>query len=297
MMLDHALRLHGAGLSTIPLKPRDKRPDVEWLLFQKERATQEQVRAWWTEQPERNIGVVCGAVSGGLVTLDFDAQEAFNQYVEKFPELMSTRIHLSGSGKGYHVFYYVSDIPHSKMYALSFGRIEVKSSGTQVVFPPSIHPSGRAYSVWHKDRTMRVPDIAPVVEWLEGMKAEIDNARFVQELKGLHRHSGATAHTSKYASGALKAECERVRGAGQGERNIALNRAAFRMGQFVGEGLLSEADVESELASAAESLVREDGAHAVRATILSGLKAGRTMLRAGTVQDGLKRLQRNLGHA
>jgi hypothetical protein len=56
----------GAGLSVIPVKS-DKRPLIDWKPFQGAIATPEQSEGW-----KLPIAAVCGAVSGGLVCIDFD---------------------------------------------------------------------------------------------------------------------------------------------------------------------------------------------------------------------------------
>jgi hypothetical protein len=59
-------------------------------------------------------------------------------------------------------------------------------------------------------------------------------------------------------------------------RNCALNRYAWRMGTMAARGWIGHAEIERALFQAAVicHLVRDTGAHGVRATIASGLKAG-----------------------
>jgi len=84
------------------------------------------------------------------------------------------------------------------------------------------------------------------------------------------------SHVSSYARAALDHEIQEVRDVATGERNDALNRAAFSLGQLAGGNALPRALVEQELRAAAEAngLVRDDGEASVEATIRSGVDAG-----------------------
>lgn len=77
---------------------------------------------------------------------------------------------------------------------------------------------------------------------------------------------------SPYARAALRGEVERVQSARNGERNAALNRAAYSLGQIVAAGDLAEHEVRAELADAARAVGLD--ADETRATIASGLRAG-----------------------
>jgi len=172
-LLDGALSYGNRGLSVIPIVPRDKKPDLpSWDCFMHARAQRDTIVQWWEEKPQRNVGIVAGEVSGGLVVMDFDSIPAFQQFGNRFPSLTETRIHLSGSLKGYHAFYFVSIIPQSSKYDTIFGRIEIKSNGTQVVAPPSIHPTGNKYALYRRHSTMKVHDMGDVIDWLLSNKAK-----------------------------------------------------------------------------------------------------------------------------
>lgn len=66
-----ALAYYDAGLCVIPLPPRSKKATISWGQYQKARPTREQVQAWWTAEPESNVAVVTGAISG-VVVVDVD---------------------------------------------------------------------------------------------------------------------------------------------------------------------------------------------------------------------------------
>src|SRR5690606_33283679 len=69
---DAAVEYSRRGWSVIPLRPREKRPDIRsWAKYQQQAASVEQVQRYWERHPDANIGIVTGAVSG-LVVLDVD---------------------------------------------------------------------------------------------------------------------------------------------------------------------------------------------------------------------------------
>jgi hypothetical protein len=77
----------------------------------------------------------------------------------------------------------------------------------------------------------------------------------------------------RYGATALEREAENVATAAEGARNQALNRAAFKLGQLIAAGHLTEADVTTELTAAALQADLEPDE--TRRTITSGLNAGR----------------------
>ena len=56
-ILEAALEYFKMGFSVIPLK-RDKRPYTTWEKWQLvERANEKQIKEWWQNLPEANVGV------------------------------------------------------------------------------------------------------------------------------------------------------------------------------------------------------------------------------------------------
>lgn len=123
------------GWSVIPLQPKNKSPLIKWHEFQRTRATPALVAKWWVENPDANVGVVTGAVSG-LVVIDVDSVDG--------PKFESNLIH--ATGRGLHYFFLAPPGITTKSRKIS-KNIDLKAEGGYVVMPPSIHPSGRRYSV------------------------------------------------------------------------------------------------------------------------------------------------------
>jgi hypothetical protein len=74
-VLESAISYRRRGFSVIPIKPKDKKPLVAWEPYQKERASEETIKHWFTNWPTANLALVTGAVSG-VVVIDLDSAEA-----------------------------------------------------------------------------------------------------------------------------------------------------------------------------------------------------------------------------
>lgn len=129
-----ALNYVHLGWSVFPLHPNSKKPATSNGVHDAT-TDAERVRDWWRSNPYYNIGIACGTPSGGLVVVDFDDGAQWEGYE---PTVITP-------GGGYH--YYMREHP----YALEGGRTfnhahgEVRSTGSYVVAPPSIHPDGGTY--------------------------------------------------------------------------------------------------------------------------------------------------------
>jgi hypothetical protein len=108
--------------------------------------------------------------------------------------------------------------------------------------------------------------------WLLHVVAPIDAPR-VAAASARAYHGEASA----YARVAFEREVKAVASAAPGTRNDALNRAAFALGSLCAGDALPADAVANALLEAAEhnGLIADDGEAAARATIASGLKAGR----------------------
>ena len=148
-MLEAALRYRSLGFTVLPLA--GKAPHAELLRrthgtrstnrLVELGADEGQVHAWFSD-PGVNIGVFCGATSGGLVVVDLDDCE--------FP-LPGSRLPLTPLVKtgrdphrGFHLYYRSAKDIRTKPF--SWGEVRGKSP-SYVVAPPSVHPeTGRGYA-------------------------------------------------------------------------------------------------------------------------------------------------------
>lgn len=147
-----ALDLIGRGLAVVPLKQMGKVPVTahglkDWT------DNPEQVEAWWgfgrhaRNAPDYNVGVVCGAPSGGLIVIDVDTHGAdglknlreFETVNGKLPETVEV---VTGSN-GRHYYYRTTRELHP--FANPELGIDLRAEGSYVVAPPSVHPNGTPY--------------------------------------------------------------------------------------------------------------------------------------------------------
>jgi hypothetical protein len=138
-MMLFALQYLRQGYSVIPLKPRSKEPLIPWQEFQKRKATESEVKGWFTRWPSANVGIVTGQISG-VAIVDLDGPEG----IAEGQRLGFTSPLLSLTGKGRQLFY-----KHTGGNICNAVRkypgIDIRGDGGYVVAPPSIHPNGRRY--------------------------------------------------------------------------------------------------------------------------------------------------------
>jgi hypothetical protein len=154
IVLNYALLYLKKNLSVIPLIYGGKKPAVRWEEYQGRRPTEDEVRKWFSDV--RNIGIVCGSVSGNLIVIDFDSEDKFKEFYEEldktYPELRDVVLNtwMVETGKGRHIYLRVKMDPgefRERMRTrvrLAEG-VDVKAEGGYVVAPPSLHPSGKSY--------------------------------------------------------------------------------------------------------------------------------------------------------
>ncbi|OGZ66323.1 MAG: hypothetical protein A3C50_01255 [Candidatus Staskawiczbacteria bacterium RIFCSPHIGHO2_02_FULL_43_16] len=134
-MLEQALRCQALGFSVFPVG-RNKIPLISWKQYQNERATPEQIKAWFTQFPDMNIGCATGAISG-IIVVDVEKGGP----VETFPKTATVRT----GGLGWHLYYKYPNQTIKNSARKLAELTDVRGDGGYVVLPPSIHASGNAY--------------------------------------------------------------------------------------------------------------------------------------------------------
>ena len=160
---DAAGWLCSLGMSVFPLEPRDKRPakGFSWQSCQTARLAAARVCELAERHPGCNWGVALGPVSDAVV-IDADDDNARTWVLEHYlPTPWITK-----TGKGWHFWYrYPHDGEVANQNLRSQGvSAEIKSAGTYVVAPQSVHPSGAVYTLWTKEGADwdSVPEFAPL---------------------------------------------------------------------------------------------------------------------------------------
>lgn len=133
------------GLPVIPLRHREKRPAIDaWQMFSEQMPTPEQQARWLHEHPHGNMGLVLGA-QADICILDVDTDDPkVHAMVESIlPVSPWRRLGRKGFATAYR---WNGQRTFRIKKADDGGVMELLSSKTQVVLPPSIHPdTGRAY--------------------------------------------------------------------------------------------------------------------------------------------------------
>ena len=132
------------GWSVIPIEAGEKKPLVKWEKYQRERATEDQVKKWWKSYPNANIGIVTGIISD-IIVIDIDSDAGKEGYIAKFNELHHTISQKTGKPKALQLFF---RHPKDQKYHNKAGllpEVDVRADGGYVIVPPSIHPNGKTY--------------------------------------------------------------------------------------------------------------------------------------------------------
>jgi hypothetical protein len=142
---------------------------------------------------------------------------------------------------------------------------------------PSIHPEGRVYQWYDAARFVlgRVPSVNDLVRlpdvWVDFVKVPPPAPSHPSGAEPGVTRAPTPVH-SRDGQEAVQEQCLTVRRAGEGERNEALNRAAFTLGRLSQKGHVEEQDAHQQLLDAA--LDAKLGCKEAQRTISSGWNAG-----------------------
>jgi len=236
-------------------------------------ATAEDIGGWVAQG--HNLGLRTGAVSG-VTVIDDDTEDGSGAMDLGLPETVTV---LTGSDKR-HYYFKTPEQQIGNSASKLHPRVDVRGDGGQVVFVGSIHPeTGQPYR-WLEGHS---PD---EIELAEIPRRIIDRLRVSESPANGHgapraararsapplsvTSSADPDRAARWAEAALRNECARVASTPEGDRNNALNLAAFRVGQVL--HILARDPTEELLAAGLSAGLPEREA---RATIASGLGAGK----------------------
>src|SRR5262245_62023855 len=139
-----ALQLAAKGLRVFPCLPRDKRPATAHGCKD---ATTDQgaINDWWRQDPQFNIGIATGSISG-IFVVDVDGLDAEL-------ELRKLEAHHSSlppinevtTARGRHLYFRMPETSVRNTAGKIAPGIDTRGDGGYVLAPPSVHPSGRVY--------------------------------------------------------------------------------------------------------------------------------------------------------
>jgi hypothetical protein len=304
-MVEHALDYARRGFPVFPCDPADKQPlvprdrDAEGNPIPKSgglnKATRDenQIREWWRRHPRAMIGLRMGP-EAGVFAIDPDVPKepgdpdglaAWHDLAAAHDYKPTTHAHISPRGGRHLLFAYPADLVVTNSPGALPPGIDVRGSGGYVIAPPSRMADGREYR-------LEQPEFAffhePAPSWLLDLLRKPEPAPAPQpeqkttSERASPQQNGARARIfndevpDSYIAKAVEDECAAVAMAPRGQRNKALNTAAFKLGTLVGAGRLDAGVATRRLydAAVASGLVQDDGQHAALATIESGLTSG-----------------------
>ena len=232
-----------------------------------------QIAAWWSEWPQANIATRVGGIGEhGLVVIDVDKPTGRVADLGLTREDLHTVRAFSGGG-GEHLFYQVpAEMVFTNSNVLLPDGIDVRAGNGYVLLWPSRHASGQRYR-WQPGHAPWQIGLRPVPDRLLPRLKTTDQAVTPASSVTKRDEGPATGRVGHpYAETALQRELQALQTASAGGRNNQLNLASFKLGQFVGAGLLDRVEVELLLAEAALAIGL--GEVETHKTIRSGLEAG-----------------------
>lgn len=167
LVLNAALMYANLGRSVIPVyvdANRAKTPAVHWSIFQRRRATTDDLTRWFSLTRFSGIGIVTGLISL-LCVLDFDNDEAFAAFATAFPDLTET--YIVRTRRGWHVYFALP--PYLHVSSRSVTGIDLLAEGKYVVAPPTTIDGFRYKSVrGGQPRILSENDLSRVHHFLDG---------------------------------------------------------------------------------------------------------------------------------
>jgi hypothetical protein len=154
--LQEAIAYRRRGFSPIPIKPRDKRPLIQWEKYQTEPASEETIKHWFQSWPNANIGLVTGAVSDCIV-VDLDSDEATKKLKSRLGDYDLSAVPRSRTGKGWQLFFKYPGVSIPNRTGV-LSNMDIRGDGGYVVVPPSIHPNGKQYK-WEISLNGQLPEL------------------------------------------------------------------------------------------------------------------------------------------
>lgn len=150
----YALAYAKMGMAVFPLVPKSKNPATQHG-FQNATTDPNQIEEWWGGNPNYNIGIASGQMSGGIIVVDLDidkekgkyGNETLREWESEHGQLPDTCRTITGRG-GYHLLYradrkILCSINEEKA-------VDIRGDGGYFVAPPSIHENGNRYE-WEQD--------------------------------------------------------------------------------------------------------------------------------------------------
>ncbi|MBW2264372.1 MAG: bifunctional DNA primase/polymerase, partial [Deltaproteobacteria bacterium] len=212
--------------------------------------------------PAANIAIRCD----GLVVIDVDGDEGRAEYrrlLEEHGGVPETL--MQKTARGGHVFFASDDADSYLSRARFLPGLDIRAGRhAYVLMAPSRHASGKTYRL-----VKRETEIVVLPPWLDAILPRRTNPTLPT---GAPPIPVPTHGQTPYGRKALEGIAADLAATPDGARNDGLNRLAFRAGQLVIAGHLSEEDAHATLAKTATDIGL--GAREVLKTWMSGFRSG-----------------------
>ena len=136
------------NFSIIPLQ-KNKKPYLQWTVYQHRKAAAGEIKAWWSKWPHAMLGIVTGQISN-LFVVDCDTQEGFDAVQELLPDSLNIPTARTPRGGWHFYFQYPADSKLTVQAGIMPG-VDIRGEGGYIVAAPSMNGNGRGY------------------EWLDGL--------------------------------------------------------------------------------------------------------------------------------
>ena len=174
-LAEYIKQYYDRNYSLLPL--RDKKPIIKWNSLQKQRAEAEDIYDWFLKYHNFNVGILTGS---RLAVLDIDDPDHFKQWQTQnkaiFPETTKVR-----TGRGFHYWYAID----KNVRSVTNEAFEIKGTGSYIVAPPSMHPSGKSYEF-----IIPLDNIKPLPAWLFDLAKNQFKVLPTFNSKSLTHHTG-----------------------------------------------------------------------------------------------------------
>jgi hypothetical protein len=225
------------------------------------------VLAWWTQQPQANIGLACGH---RFDVLDVDGPigaQAMRTFADEhalhsFGPLVRT------GGGGWH--YYLAPTGLGNVGPRDLERVDWRGRGGYVVAPPSRHASGHPYQ-WVIGRDLDTP----LAEVPAALRVRLERRSPQRSPHSVELPATGVDLGDRYGRAALAEELDRVATAPKGQRNRQLWASTRNLYNLVASGALARREVDQGLLAAADrcGLLAEEPRQ-TRRTLASGRQVG-----------------------
>lgn len=226
------------GWSPIPVPIRSKKPVID--AWQRLRITEDEVHQYFNGKPS-NLGVLLGDPSGWLIDVDLDQPLAV-AFADKFLPPTPAVFGRPGKPRSHRLFRLTGPMKTKQFKTPSTGMlVEIRSTGAQTVFPPSIHESGEAIE-WVEPGAE--PAVVEPDQLLEAVKNLVNAVKVELGLKAAPKSTRASKKAQQTVDGTSVAEP-----VVEGSRNVTLTSHAGKLRRLG----LTESEIEDAIQHVNES--------------------------------------------